>query len=169
VYAGHAALGLLAKGKRPAIPLAFIVAVAWGPDWVEVFFSSLGNENRMLSHSLVSVGLVATVLAFAWFAYTRVAADALVVWLTYASHWPADYITGLKPTWPGGPTVGLLLYAHSIPDFLIESGLIVIGSYVYWRSLPEMNRKRAAMMLIPLGLIGFQIIFEALNGNPNFA
>ena len=169
MYAGHAALGLFAKGKRPAIPVAVIVPIAWGPDWIEWCFSLFQHENRMLSHSLVSIGIVATLAALGYFALTRRAIDSLVVALTYASHWPADYITGMKPTWPGGPMVGLLLYGHPIQDFLLESTLIVLCSWVYWRSLPAVSRKRAAAVLIPLGLIGFQALFEAMNSNPNFA
>jgi hypothetical protein len=169
VYAGHGALALLAKSRRPAIPLALLVPIAWGPDWVEGFFALFHHQNRILSHSLVSVGICATVAAFAYYAITRGGTDACVIWLTYASHWPADYITGIKPTWPGGPTVGLLLYGHALADFTVEGALILICSYFYWRSLPPLHRKRAAAVLVPLGLIGFQLIFEAMNGNPEFA
>jgi hypothetical protein len=149
--------------------MAVILPVAWGPDWVEWFFSLLHHENRMLSHSLVSVGMAATLATLIYFGFTRRALDALVVGLTYASHWPADYITGIKPTWPGGPMVGLLLYSHPLQDFLLESSLIIVCSWVYWQSLPPSSRKRAAAMLIPLGLIGFEALFQAMNGNPNFA
>lgn len=169
MYVGHASIALFAKSRRSAIPLALLLPVAWGPDWVEVCFSALHHENRMLSHSLVAVGIVATASALAYFAYTRKAVDALVIWLVYVSHWPADYLTGLKPTWPGGPTVGLQLYGRPYIDFAMEGSLILIASYFYWRSLPPLHRKRAAMFLIPLGLLAFQIGFEAINTNPDFA
>jgi membrane-bound metal-dependent hydrolase YbcI (DUF457 family) len=167
VYAGHAALALLAKSKRRAIPIALLVPVAFAPDWIKVLLSYLGHENRELSHSLVSVGICATVVALAYYAYARVAADAFVLWLTYVSHWPADYITGMKQTWPGGPQVGLLLYAHPLWDAIVESALIVVCYAVYRRSLPETSRKRAIGWLIPLGLIGMQILFVAIQ-SPDF-
>jgi amino acid transporter len=62
-------------------------------------------------------------------AHTTPLADAAAVWLTYVSHWPADYITGLKPTWPGGPTVGLYLYARPIPEFFVEAVVKVYQHY----------------------------------------
>ncbi len=163
MYAGHAALALVAKAKRRAIPIAILVPVAFAPDWIKVLLSYLGHENRMVSHSLVSVGAGATIVAVLYFLYCRSAADAAVLWLTYASHWPADYITGIKPTWPGGPQVGLLLYTHPLADVIVESVLVVICYLVYRRSLPEASRKRAIGWLIPLGLIGMQIVFAAVQ------
>jgi hypothetical protein len=167
VFAGHAALALLAKAKRPSIPIALLVPVAFAPDWIELFADALHQYDREISHSLVSVGIGATAVALIYFALSRVKLDAFAVWLTYVSHWPADFITGLKPTWPGGPTVGLLLYAHPLGDILVESALIVACWLVYTRSLPEVSRRRAINALIPLGLIGMQIVFEAIQ-SPNF-
>src|SRR5829696_6609090 len=107
MYAGHAALALLAKARRPRVPLALLVPLAFAPDWVEGIAAALGRHNRMISHSLVSVGIGATLFAAIYWLVTRSAADAAAVRLTYVSHWPADFITGIKPTWPGGPMVGL--------------------------------------------------------------
>jgi membrane-bound metal-dependent hydrolase YbcI (DUF457 family) len=163
VYAGHAALALVAKAKRRAIPIAILVPVAFAPDWIKVVLSYLGHENRAYSHSLVAVGLGATIVAVLYYIYSRSGTDAAVLWLTYASHWPADYITGIKPTWPGGPQVGLLLYTHLLVDVIVESVLVVICYLVYRRSLPEASRKRAIGWLIPLGLIGMQLLFAAVH------
>jgi membrane-bound metal-dependent hydrolase YbcI (DUF457 family) len=161
VYAGHAALALLAKAKRPQIAIALLVPMAFAPDWVEWLADALGHHNREISHSIVSVGIGASVVALIYWLATRVAADAAVVWLVYASHWPADYITGLKPTWPGGPMVGLLLYTHPALDALLESALIVVCWLAYRRSLPPPSRRRPMLALIPLGLIAMQLGFEA--------
>lgn len=168
MYAGHAALALVAKAKRRAIPIAILVPVAFAPDWIKVLLAYAGNTNAAISHSLVSVGIGATLVALAYFAYTRVAVDAFVLWLTYASHWPADFITGMKPTWPGGPLVGLLLYARPLDDVIVESILVVTCYLIYRRSLPEESRKRAIGWLIPLGLIGMQILFAAVQ-SPDFS
>jgi hypothetical protein len=200
VFAGHAALALFAKSRAPRIPIALLVPVAFAPDWIELIGEAFHQYNRELSHSIVSVGIGATVVALAYaavvilrersdqtiatesgrsFASLRMTGGSLrmtggslrmttlVLWLTYVSHWPADFITGIKPTWPGGPTVGLLIYAHPLGDILVECALIVVCWLAYTRSLPTVSRKRAINFLIPLGLIGMQIVFEAIQ-SPDF-
>lgn len=163
MYAGHAALATLAKGRRPRIPIALLVPVAFAPDWIEWIGDALGHYDKALSHSLVSVGIGASLVAILYWIVTREPGDASVVWLTYVSHWAVDFITGLKPTWPGGPTVGLMLYDHPLADFPLETVLIVLCWIVYRRSLPAESRRRAIVWLVPLGLIGMQIVFEALS------
>jgi hypothetical protein len=53
------------------------------------------------------------------------------------SHVLLDYLTGIKPTWPGGPTIGLELYRYPILDLAAETAVIVFGWMVYRSSLPE--------------------------------
>ena len=163
MYAGHAALALFAKAKRPRVPLVLLVPLAFAPDWVELIAAAFGRHNRMISHSLVSVGIGATLFAVTYLLATRSAADAAAVWLTYVSHWPADFITGIKPTWPGGPMVGLHLYQHPIWDVVLETVLVVVAWLVYRRSLKPEVQKRSVAALIPLGLIAIQIGFAALQ------
>lgn len=165
MYAGHVALATLAKARRPRIPIALLVPVAFAPDWIEWVLKGFGNENRMWSHSLVSVAIGSCVVAFVYWAATRQAGDSVVVALTYLSHWGADFITGIKPTWPGGPWVGLMLYDHAIGDVIVECGLIVLCWLAYRRSLPAVSRGRAIALLVPLGLIAMQIGFAAIQ-NP---
>ncbi|HEX4682648.1 MAG TPA: hypothetical protein VH277_08075 [Gemmatimonadaceae bacterium] len=163
MYAGHAALAALAKGRRPRIPIALLVPIAFAPDWIEWIADAFGYHDRMLSHSLVSVGIGSTVVGLIYWGVTRQPGDAGVVWLTYVSHWPADFITGMKPTWPGGPQVGLMLYGHPLGDAAVESVLVVICWLVYRASLPEPSRSRAIVWLGPLGLIGMQLVFGMLS------
>jgi membrane-bound metal-dependent hydrolase YbcI (DUF457 family) len=163
VYVGHAALALLARSKRPRLAIALLIPVAFAPDWLKWIFEEAGHANREISHSLVSVGLGATVVALCYYLWSRAPGDSLTLWLVYLSHWPADFITGIKPTWPGGPNVGLLLYAHPIADIVLESVLVVVCWLVYRRSLPVLSRQRVMGFLIPLGLVGMQIVFEAIQ------
>ena len=165
MYAGHAAIALLVKGIRPRIPLAVLVPAAFAPDWIEWVSDALGHQNRNISHSLVSVALGATLVGLVYWAVRRTPADAFAVALTYVSHWPADFITGIKPTWPGGPQVGLLLYLHPVADVLLESAVIVLCSVIYLRSVPANARRRPARLLVPAGLIALQIGFAAIQ-NP---
>jgi membrane-bound metal-dependent hydrolase YbcI (DUF457 family) len=166
LYAGHAALATLAKGARPRVSIALLVPVAFAPDWIEWFFDAIGHRNREISHSLVSVAIGASLVALVYLLVTRQRLDAAAVWLTYVSHWPADYITGLKPTWPGGPTVGLYLYARPFPEFCVEAVVVIVCWFAYRRSLPLPARNRAVGLLIPIGLIAMQIAFLAVS-NPS--
>jgi len=165
VYIGHVALAMGAKGVRPRIPIAVLVPVAFAPDWIEWMLAAVGRHNRELSHSLVSVGVGATVVALLYWMASKSPRDAAVVWLTYVSHWPADFITGFKPTWPGGPVVGLGLYGNPVADVLIESSLIVICWLIYRRSLPPKPRSTKVGWLMPAGLMAMQVAFYAIQ-NP---
>jgi hypothetical protein len=166
VYAGHAAIATLVKGVRPRISLALLVPIAFAPDWLEWSAGLLGFHDKMLSHSLLSVAIGATVVAAIYALVTRELGDAIWVWTAYASHWPADFITGIKPTWPGGPSVGLLLYDHAVWDVILESTLIIVGWLIYKRTLNPSVRSRAVVWVAPLGLIALQIASAALQG-PN--
>ena len=163
MYAGHAALATFAKGKRPRIPFWILVPVAFAPDWLQWLIEGIGHQNREYTHSLVAVGLGATVVALAYWAFTRQAIDSVALFLLYLSHWAADFITGFKPTWPGGPTVGLGIYGHPAWDLLLESALIVVCWLVYRASFSARARRSVLMLLVPIGLIGMQVGFELLQ------
>jgi Predicted membrane-bound metal-dependent hydrolase (DUF457). len=165
VYAGHAAIALLVKGVRPRIPVAVLVPVAFAPDIIEWVLEVTSHANREWSHSLVSIGIGATLCALAYWVATRAPVDAAALWLTYASHWMADFFTGIKPTWPGGPYVGLLLYGHPVLDVVLESVVILVCWAVYRRSLSLEARRRPLALLVPVGLIAMQIGFAAIQ-NP---
>jgi len=159
VYAGHAALALLAKAKRPRVPLAVLVPVAFAPDWIEWIFTAFGRRNQEISHSFVSIGIGATLVALIYGLSRRDRSGAFIVWLTYASHWPADFFTGLKPTWPGGPTVGLYLYKQPLADAAIEFAVIALCWLAYRQSIPAVARQRAIGWLMPLGLVAMHVAF----------
>ena len=166
MYAGHAALALFAKAKRPRVPLALLVPVAFAPDWIEWIFSAFGHRNQQISHSLISVGIGAPLVALIYGATQRDWSGALAVWLTYASHWAADFLTGRKPTWPNGPMVGLYLYTKPAVDATIEFAVIAVCWFVYRQSLPRESRQRMVGWLIPVGLVAMHIAFLAAT-NPD--
>jgi hypothetical protein len=130
---GHAGVALAAKRFSPRVPLWLLLCAAYGPDGVEMIFRAFGNYNTEISHSLVSVGLCATLVAGAYAARTRDLSGAAALWLTYALHWPADFITGHKPTWPGGPEVGLDLYTHRKLVWLVDLAAFAAGWMIYRR------------------------------------
>jgi hypothetical protein len=159
VYAGHAALALVAKAKRPRVPLALLVPVAFFPDWIEWVITGFGPRNQEISHSLVSIAIGSTAFALAYGLWRKDWSGALAVWITYVAHWAADFFTGLKPTWPGGPTVGLYLYTKPAADAALEFAVIAVCWMIYRKSLPREARQRWIAWLIPVGLVGLHIAF----------
>jgi len=161
MYAGHAAIAVLVKTMRPRIPMAVLVPVAFAPDWIEWFLQFRPTSARMESHGLISIAIGATVTGIVYWLGSRNRSDALAIALLYVSHWFADLITGLKPTWPGGPDVGLLLYHRPAVDVAVESLVIVIAAWRYQQLLSRATaaRRYLASALIVGGLIGMQIGF----------
>jgi hypothetical protein len=166
VYAGHAGIATFVKGARPRISLALLVPVAFAPDWVEWIADVAGHQNRMLSHSLISVGIGATLVAAIYAIATREFGDACWLWVTYASHWAADFITGHKPTWPGGPEVGLSLYDHGVADVVLESVVVIACWFYYLRTVPPAARRSKFVWLAPLGLIALQLFVQTVQNIP---
>ena len=162
MYAGHAAIATLVKAKRPRLPLALLVPVAFGPDWIDVISHVVHHPNPDISHSIVSVAVCSVVVALGALPFFG-GVDAAFVGATYASHWVLDCVTGVKPTWPGGPSVGLHLYAYPLGDWALES-LIVVGCWLVYRSsLRSEVRNSVAAYLMPIGLIVMQAAFAILQ------
>jgi membrane-bound metal-dependent hydrolase YbcI (DUF457 family) len=128
---GHLGVALVAKRVCPRAPLWLLVGAAYGPDIIEVALRLFGNYNRELSHSLIAVAICATVVAGAYAIITTDIVAASAIWLTYALHWPADFITGIKPTWPGGPEVGLRLYDRPVLAWIVDLAVLGIGWWIY--------------------------------------
>jgi membrane-bound metal-dependent hydrolase YbcI (DUF457 family) len=118
----------------------------------------------MLSHSLPAVAVLAAALALVYLAVARDLAAAAFVAAIVVSHAVADYATGLKPTWPGGPHIGLQLYQHPALDFVVEGIVIVLGWAVYRRSLPEERRKSN-----PVNLLLFCLLLLQLAASVSFS
>lgn len=154
---------MLVKGKRPRLPLALLVPVAFGPDWVDMFSHIVHHPNADVSHSLLWVAICSVVVGLCSIPFFG-SVDGAIVGATYASHWLADSVTGLKPTWPGGPPVGGELYTHRLRDLALESVFVVACWLVYRSSLSVEKRKAIAAYAMPLGLIAMQAAFAFVHG-----
>jgi len=172
VYTGHAAIALFAKSRRKRISLALLVPAAFGPDWIEWVLSGgttvVTEHDRFLSHALVNVAGCAMVVALAYWILRRrqgiTSADAATVFAVYISHWVLDVITGMnKPTWPGGPTFGLMFYSHVWWEAATECALVLVCWYAYHRSLPPPSRRREIGWVIPASLIGLELVSALLQ------
>ena len=128
---GHAGFALVAKAFRPRVPLLVLVIAAYGPDIIEIGLWPFHIHNTEYSHSIISVAFFATVCAGIWFWISRSTGSSVTIWLIYASHWCADFFTGHKPTWPGGPTVGLDLYRFPVGEMVAELVVVLVCWLVY--------------------------------------
>jgi len=160
VYGGHVGIALAGKGLRSAIPLWVLVLATQLPDWTDAAVCVAGLSSPpsgMLSHSLPAVGVLGSLFALLYYGISRDGAGAGLVGLTVLSHSIADYATGLKPTWPGGPTIGLGLYRQPAIDFVLEAAVIFIGWVIYRRSLAESRRRSSPVMLMLIALLLLQL------------
>jgi hypothetical protein len=145
--------------------MLLLVVVAFGPDWIDWILAARDTPDpgsALLSHSIPSVvvGAAAVALAY-WLIARRRHLDAAALAALYLSHWLADFITGKKPTWSGGPMVGFLLYDHAPWDFIVEAAVIAACGWLYWRALPESGRRRRAVaFVVPAGLVAMQAAFD---------
>jgi hypothetical protein len=166
VFIGHTAIALAAKRARPSVPLAALLAATYGPDVIEITLLALVRWAHVTaafgSHSMPAIILGAAVVAAAYWTWRRDAAGAVLLAATYTSHWPADLFTGTaKPTWGGGPTLGLSLYDHPALDFVIESGLLLAAWLLFWPARGRRRRRRVVDVAGPVALVLAQLAFNA--------
>jgi hypothetical protein len=167
MYGGHVGIALAGKGYRSTVPLWLLLIATQLPDWTDAVVCAAGIESPptgMLSHSLPAVAILSAVLSLVYLAVARDVAAAALVAAIVASHAVADYATGLKPTWPGGPYIGLQLYQRPALDFVLEAAVIVIGWLIYRRSLPEERRNSN-----PVNLLLFCLLLLQLAASVSFS
>jgi membrane-bound metal-dependent hydrolase YbcI (DUF457 family) len=94
----------------------------------------------MFSHSIPAIALLTLSASAVYLVATRDIIGAGFVAALVVSHVLGDYVTGLKPTWPGGPMIGLRLYRVPQWDFAVEGIVVLLGWLVYRASLPRERR-----------------------------
>lgn len=143
MYLGHVGIALAAKGLRRNVALLVLLVATYAPDWVDAGLCVMGayDPRGMFSHSFPAVALLAAIAFVGYSLHTRDVAGSLVIGIVVVSHIMLDLITGYKPTWPGGPMIGLGLYRHPLADLVVESVVILIGVALYRRSLPARSRR----------------------------
>jgi hypothetical protein len=111
----------------------------------------------LYTHGIYVVSACALGLAVLYVIVTRDGIGAFIVAVTTASHYALDYLTGTKPTWPGGPIIGLGIYDHPWLDVLLEGATILIGWLLYRRTLPREQRNSGTIYAVLCTLLAFQI------------
>ena len=142
MYLGHVGIALGAKGLRADVPLLVLLVAAYSPDWIDSGLCVAGayDPRGMVSHSLPAVAVIGAIVLTTYRLTRRDMISAAVVVGVVVSHMMLDWITGYKPTWPGGPMIGFMLYDHPVADLILESGLILSGALLYRRSLPARSK-----------------------------
>lgn len=161
MYAGHLGIALGASSLRRSAPLWILLIAAQLPDWLDaglcVADASRG-PGALYTHGLVTVGVAALLFGCIAWAITRDATAGLLSAALVLSHYPADLLTGLKPTWNGGPMLGLGLYAHPLVDSAVEGAVVLVGWLYYRRTLPPAARRESMMYAMLFVLLAAQLI-----------
>jgi hypothetical protein len=159
MYIGHVGAALAAKRARRSIGLLVLLVATYTPDWVDTGLCLAGayNPEGMLSHSIPAIALLALVGFAAYAIATRDWTSSDLVAAVIVSHMFLDWITGYKPTWLGGPMIGLRLYDHPIADFIAEGVVIGIGALFYARTLPPRRRPWIDVSIMVGALLALQL------------
>jgi hypothetical protein len=149
VIAGHLGVAMAARARWNRVPLLVIAIAAVFPDIIDFVTAALHvcGPFGLYSHSLPSIAIQAVVLGGAVMAWRRSPSAGAIVVAMIVLHLAADYITGLKVLWPGGPVVGLNLYSHPVGDFILEA-VVTVGGWRILRNSPARDRWSSAPMLL---------------------
>ena len=170
---GHVALALAARGARSTIPLPLLIVASQLPDWADAVVCAAPIESPVqgiYTHSIAAtMALAVTGALLAWWR-TRDTAGAILVAALVMSHTLGDYVTGIKPTWTGGPVIGLHLYSRPLLDFLFEAVILAAAFLFYRMSFPEELRNSRRLLFVPAVLLAIQasadIVFALSPGIP---
>ena len=163
MYIGHIGAALAAKRVRVSIALLPLLVATYAPDWIDTGMCVAGAYNPMLSHSIPAV-LVLALAGSIWYALvTRDRTGGLIIGAVVVSHMFLDWITGSKPTWPGGPMIGFHLYDHPMADFAAEALVIAIGALLYARTLPPRQRPWVDVSIMLGALLVLQLSIDVAH------
>lgn len=171
MFLGHFALAFAAKRAAPGASLGALIAAAQLPDLIWPVLVLAGAEAVRIdpgntavtpldfvaypwSHSLLMDAVWAVLAGGLYFALRRDRAGAVWIGLLVVSHWVLDWISHRPdlPLWPGGPKVGLELWASLPATLAVEGGLFIAGVWLYasgTRALDRIGRNA------PWALAGF--------------
>ena len=152
-----------AHGLRSTIPLWVLILASQLPDWADAVVCTTGMRaplTGMYSHSFAATGALAILATGSSAVMLRKWSSGLVVGAIVVTHTLGDYVTGTKPTWPGGPMIGLQLYSAPGLDFIFETGIIIGAWMLYRLSFPPGRRNDARLLILPVTLIAIQAIAD---------
>ncbi len=161
MYAGHIGFALGAYSFRRTIPLWLILIASQIPDWLDAGMC-IADVDRgpygLYTHGIIVVVAAGVVFTLITLAATHDVTSALIVGFVTLSHYPLDYLTGLKPTWAGGPIIGLDLYSRPFVDLALEGVTIIAGWLLYRRALPAAARDDGMTYAVLFSLLALQVL-----------
>ena len=165
MYIGHVGVALAAKRLRLSIGLLVLLVATYAPDWIDSGLCIIGgyDQRQMLSHSIPAVLTFAVAGFLAYTLITRDRVGGALIAAVIISHMMLDWLTGIKPTWPGGPMIGLQLYAHPIADFFAEGIVIAAGAFAYARTLPPRRRPWLDLTIMLGALLALQLSIDVAH------
>jgi hypothetical protein len=165
VYAGHVGIALGAKGFRKSLPLWALIIASQLPDWTDATLCMAGIRSStpgMFSHSIPAVAVLTLLGSLVYLVSSRDMIGSWFIGALVISHILGDYLTGIKPTWSGGPMIGLRLYQQPVVDFALEATVILIGWLIYRASFPA-EKKSSPNVYTMLGvLVGLQFLADVI-------
>lgn len=158
---GHIALAYLARAHWRRATLIPLLVATLVPDLAD-FALPQGDRCRtacaLYTHAVPAVFVLAAAAAvLSWYVFHRRATSNLVAALVLA-HVASDLVTGYKAYWPGGPRIGLQLYAHPATDFSVEAALMTFA-WVVLRRTPDAPRVAVHPATL-IALIGMQAAYD---------
>lgn len=161
MFIGHFAVGLAAKKVSPKLSLGVLfvacqlldliwpVLVLTGIERVSVDHSAtvvtpLDFSHYPYSHSLLMAVVYSLLFALLFAALLKSKKAGMIVGLVVLSHWVLDLVSH-RPDLPilfNGYKVGLGMWNSIWATVLVETGLFVIGVFLYLRSTPTLIKKR---------------------------
>jgi hypothetical protein len=143
------------RSKAPRIPLAALVAAAFGLDLLWPIFLLIGLETVRIdpgNTAFTPVDFVSypwthsLLMSVAWGALAGAIAASLLknrnagllIAAVVVSHWLLDFLTHRPDLalWPGGPKFGLGLW-NSVPaTIVVEGALFALSVWLYARAVP---------------------------------
>ncbi len=170
---GHVAVALGAHGIRSTIPLWVLIVASQLPDWADAVVCTTGMQpsvSGMYSHSIAATAALAVLAAASSAVMLRDWSSGLIIAAVVVTHTLGDYVTGTKPTWPGGPMIGLQLYSAPGLDFVFETGIIIGAWMLYRLSFPPGRRDDRRLFILPGTLIAIQAMSDiVLAFNPSLS
>lgn len=161
---GHVGIALGARAldrreENARAPLPWLLAASFAPDLLDGIYSLVRfcNPQSTYSHSLPVVAVLAGLFGVLAGLHTRSFATALLVAALVVLHLPADYVTGHKALWLGGPVVGLNVYQWVWLDLLVELPVIFAGWWLLRRS--KFTPRWAVSWLALAGMLAVQASF----------
>ncbi len=161
MYVGHAAIALALKSRVPEVPIVPLTLACYGPDWIELALMIPRPREGMAiySHSLPAL-FIGAAIAAALFSHVARQPGGYALFIGWLLHWPADFITGIKPITGLQTLVGLDLYHLPVADFAVEAGLVLIAGVLYARRFARNRMQQrvvlalgAALMIVQLAIV----------------